>query len=58
MRGGDLGWNNAIRNSLAVIRVEVLEREIDALIRRGLIDAERAPTEARFGLLCTNCSIG
>ena len=25
----------------AVIRVEVLEREIDALIRHGLIDAER-----------------
>jgi hypothetical protein len=29
------------RGIAAVIRVEVFEREIDALIRRGLIDAER-----------------
>jgi hypothetical protein len=29
------------RGITAVIRVEVFEREIDALVRRGLIDAER-----------------
>jgi len=36
------------RGIAAVIRVEVFEHEIDALIRRGLIDAERRPDRSEI----------
>jgi hypothetical protein len=36
------------RGIAAVIRVEVFDREIDALIRRGLIDAERRADRAEI----------